>query len=127
MTLKSFFIYPHLAQFGSHHERRYAIVVEHRLQVAVWVKPGSLDEQQVIHLCEESRAVLGVVCNVHEHMQHRVSAGILAPQVGLLVRILGEVVHYVGLVRAGSQGERQLTWANRESERLLNSEITGDY
>lgn len=35
--------HPYLAQLGSHHERRHAVVVEHPLQVAVWVELGTLD------------------------------------------------------------------------------------
>lgn len=67
------FLYPDLAELGGHHERRHAVVVEHRLQVAVWVQLGALDQQQVVHLCEETRVVLGVVCDVHQSVQHRVA------------------------------------------------------
>lgn len=107
-------LYPDFAELGGHHEGRHAVVVEHRFQVAVWVQLGALDEQQVVHLSEEARVVLGVVGDVHQGVQHRVSTGVLPPQVGLLVRVLGQVVHYVGLVCACGQGKRQLTWANSE-------------
>lgn len=66
------FLYPDLAELGGHHEGRHAVVVEHRLQVAVGVQLGALDQQQVVHLCEEARVVLGVVCDVHQSVQHRV-------------------------------------------------------
>lgn len=35
--------YPYLAQLGGHHERRHAVVVEHRLQAAVGVQLGTFD------------------------------------------------------------------------------------
>lgn len=59
------FPYPYLAQLGSHHERRHAIIVEHCLQAAVRVKLGTFDQQQVVHLCKETCVVLGVVRDVH--------------------------------------------------------------
>lgn len=95
--------YPDLAQFGRHHKWRHAIIIEHLLQAAVRVQFGALDQKQVIHLCEETGVVLGVVRNVHQGVQDCVAPGILAPQVGLLVGILGQVVHNVRLVGAGGQ------------------------
>lgn len=106
------FLYPDLAQLSGHHEWRHAVVVEHRLQVAVRVELGALDQQQVVHFCEETRVVLGVVRDVHQSVQHRVPARVLAPQVGFLVRVLGQVVHDVRLVSAGSQRKGKLAWAN---------------
>lgn len=106
------FLYPDLAQLGGHHERRHAVVVEHRLQAAVRVQLGALDQQQVVHFGEEARVVLGVVGDVHQSVQHRVAARVLPPQVGFLVRVLGQVVHDVGLVGAGRQREGKLAWAN---------------
>lgn len=106
--------YPYLAQLGGHHERRHAVVVEHRFQAAVRVEFGALDEQQVIHLGEEARVVLGVVGDVHQRVQHRVATRVLPPHVGLLVRVLSQVVHDVWLVGAGSQREGELTWVEAE-------------
>lgn len=94
---------PRLAKFGGHHERRHPIVVEYRLQAAVREELGALHQQQVVHLSEETGVVLRVVCDVHQGVQHGVPARILASQVGLLVRILRQVVHDVGLVGARSQ------------------------
>lgn len=104
--------YPNLAEFGGHHERRHSIVVEDRLQAAVGEELGALHQQQIVHLSEEAGVVLRVVRDVHQRVQHRVSPGVLASHVGLLVWILCQVVHYVRLVGAGSQREGQLTWVN---------------
>lgn len=108
--------YPYLAKLSCHHEGRHAIVVEHCLQVAVWVELGALNQQQVVHLREETGVVLGVVRDVHQGVQHRVSTGILAPQVGRLVRILRQVVHYVRLVGTRGQRERQFTWGRQRGK-----------
>lgn len=65
--------YANFSQLGGHHERGHAIVVEHILQVAVWVEFGTFNEQQVVHLSDEACVVPSVVSDVDQGVQDCVS------------------------------------------------------
>lgn len=90
--------YPNFAQLGCHHERGHAIIVEYILQVAVWVGFGTFDEQQVVHLSDETCVVPSVVSDMDQGVQDCVSPRVLPPQICRLVAILGQIMHHVWLV-----------------------------
>lgn len=102
-------VYPNLASLGSHFERREPFIVLDVLQLQLGVQPGSGREDAVVHAGDELRVLLGVVGHHHQGVQHRVALRVRHLSVRSLVLVLHEEFHYVGLVGAGCQGQRQLT------------------
>lgn len=106
-------VYPDLARLGSHFERGQPFIVLNVLQPLLGFQAGSDHEDAVVHAGDELSVFPRVVGHNDQGVQHRVSVRVLLTGVRPLVLVVQEEVHHVGLVGAGRQRQRQLTFEQR--------------